>query len=202
MSGFFKVDNDVIDKMEFGNAVEFYIYAMILRYTNGGRAAFPSLELMRSKIGCSNRKISAALKALEERGEIVIQRTPGKNNRYMPAKMAESKKEKEKLKADLRKSKREDMENEGERFLAEYKEREELLDLIYEEIAMIVGTDGERVKKVFEGKNLSLLDLEVYRESIMNSDFLRGFTENLPTVRHFISKYQINKIILGYYRNN
>ncbi|MGL4969137.1 MAG: helix-turn-helix domain-containing protein, partial [Fusobacteriaceae bacterium] len=127
MAGFFKVDNDVIDKMKFTNAVEYYVYTIILRYSNGGRMAFPSIEHMRKIIGCSNRKISASLKALEERKLVVIYRTPGKNNKYLPFK------EQEKIEEVLKDELEEIVKKEQENSQDNYKWRKQLLSLIHED---------------------------------------------------------------------
>ncbi|MGL4568015.1 MAG: helix-turn-helix domain-containing protein, partial [Fusobacteriaceae bacterium] len=81
--GFFMVDNEVVDQMEFINAHEFAIYIIISRYSNNGKMSFPSIELIRNKLHCSKRKITEATTTLEKKGYINVFRTKGKSNRYM-----------------------------------------------------------------------------------------------------------------------
>lgn len=188
MAGFFKVDNDVIDKMKFGNAVEFYVYAIILRYSNGGKMAFPSIEFMRSTIGCSNRKISAALKALEERELIVVYRTPGKNNKYLPFK------EQKEIEDVLLKERRENPKD-------IHTAKLEILKMIYQDISYATNSYLKEAKSIFAGKKMSLEELKAFREAMMNSEFLKGHAGNRPTLRHFGSKFQIDKILSGYYES-
>ncbi|MGL5100732.1 MAG: helix-turn-helix domain-containing protein [Fusobacteriaceae bacterium] len=193
MGGFFKVDNDVIDKMKFTNAVEYYVYTIILRYSNGGRMAFPSIEHMRKIIGCSNRRISASIKALEERKLIVIYRTPGKNNKYLPSK------EQEKIEAVLKDELEERVEKEQEESQDNYKWRKQLLNLIHEDIAIATGRVMKDVRLAFPAKKLSIKDLEKIKRRINNSEFLKGEADEKPNLRHFQSMYQIDKILEGYY---
>ncbi|MGL5577667.1 MAG: helix-turn-helix domain-containing protein [Fusobacteriaceae bacterium] len=193
MAGFFKVDNDVIDKMKFTNAVEYYVYTIILRYSNGGRMAFPSIEHMRKIIGCSNRKISASLKALEERKLVVIYRTPGKNNKYLPFK------EQEKIEEVLKDELEEIVKKEQENSQDNYKWRKQLLSFIHEDIAIATDRTIKEVRTVFPAKKISISDLERIRKRINNSEFLRGEAGEKPTLRHFGSMYQIDKILEGYY---
>lgn len=193
--GYFKVENKVVDELNFENSTEFGVYMILLRYGSGGQTAYPSQDFMRERLRTSNRKISTAITSLEEKKLIKVTRVHRSFNRYIvtpitsvvaPTKM---------------------------KFLPsaveEYKEQEininkrrELLTEIHTLASRGTGDNIFLFQQVFTGRGLSEEELKIMRAKIEESDFLMGKLENKPTIRHYDSQKQIDKIRMGYYRNS
>lgn len=195
MGKFFMVDNRVIDEMRFENAVEFGVYMIILRFGNNGQVAYPSIEFMRSRLRCSNRKISGAIKSLEVRGLVKVLRNHGRSNRYIPTPIpaVRTHSKNEGTSPTVEENKEQEINIE---------KRRKLLFEIYELISSGTGDNVFLIQQIFTGRGLTDEELEVMRDRIEASDFLMGKLEIKPTARHYDSPKQIDKVRMGYYRNS
>ncbi|MGL4403580.1 MAG: helix-turn-helix domain-containing protein [Fusobacteriaceae bacterium] len=195
MEKFFMVDNRVIDEMRFENAVEFGVYMIILRFGNRGQIAYPSIEFMREKLRCSHRKISRAINLLEEKKLIEVIRKHRNCNRYrILVTTSETRSTKTEILSSLVEENKEKEIN--------IEKRRKLLFEIYELISSGTGDNVFLIQQIFTGRGLTDEELEVMRDKIEASDFLMGKLEIKPTVRHYDSPKQIDKVRMGYYRNS
>lgn len=80
--GFFTVDNKVVDEVKFDNSVEGFLFVVIARYSNNSRYSFPSIDLLSEKCRCARGSVIKAIKSLERKGFIAVERVAGRSNRY------------------------------------------------------------------------------------------------------------------------
>lgn len=83
-TGFSIMDHAVLDDVKaFGDVYEKLIYILLLRHADSkSGACFPSYETLAEKAMCSRRKAVNAVKALADRGLILIERNVGRSNVY------------------------------------------------------------------------------------------------------------------------
>lgn len=196
MEGFFKVDNRVIDEIEFNNTSELGIYVIISRYSNNEQLGFPSLDTLTEKCRCSRKTAIDALKSLEERNLITIYRRFGKNNRYRVNSIK---------RRELPSSSNELGSSSELLYKEQYiniDKRREVLSEIYNLISKGTGDNVFLIQQIFTGRGLTDDELRTMRDKIGESDFLMGRLESKPTVRHYDHQKQIDKVRMGYYRNN
>ncbi|MGL6130816.1 MAG: hypothetical protein ACRCZ9_04250, partial [Fusobacteriaceae bacterium] len=146
------------------------------------------MEFMRCRLRCSNKRISSAIKSLESRGEIRVLRNHGRNNRYIPT---PSKNEVTPTRVEENKEQEINIER-----------RRAVLSKIFKLISSGTGDNVFLIQQIFTGRGLTEDELEVMAEKIALSDFLMGKQDTKPTIRHYDSPKQIDKVRFGYYRNN
>jgi hypothetical protein len=79
---YFQVANSIIDDEDNLTAYEMLVYFVLCRYSNNGKAAFPSYATIAKKTAISPRSVARALTGLLEKGFIQKQNRTGSSNLY------------------------------------------------------------------------------------------------------------------------
>lgn len=197
--GFFRVENRVIDEGIFTTTQEMAVYMVINRFNNREEQyAFPSLDFFAEKCRCSRKTVLKAVRTMERKGLLQVERVEGRNNRYLIKRsgsdtLPSSQNTQGSVSGLL--DKEQSINNNKKESLT----RGEVLKEIHKLISEATGAELFRVEQGFHGAGKSLEILLGLRERIKYSDFLLGRKVKKPELWHF-SKTET--ILSGYYDNS